>query len=250
MSETVTLTAPDGEIFAAYLAHPDSRPRGGLVLVHEIWGLTDHITDVADRLAGEGYVVLAPDILSHGGIEPSLGAELFALMNSSDEQARTAAQPRMREALAGAHAPDYAAWAVGALQAAVDRVASVAGVDGRIGTIGFCFGGTYAFLLAATDDRIRAVAPFYGTAPDTARIAGIHAPVLALYGGQDKALMDALPAVRAQMADAGVAFTPIVYDEAAHAFFNDTGTRYDAEAAADAWQRVTAFFASVLGATR
>lgn len=248
MSETLTLTAPDGETFAAHLARPVGAVRGGLVVVHEIWGLTDHITAVADRFAGEGYVVIAPDILSHGGVEPSMGAELFALMNSADEQARTAAQPRMRDALAASRAPGFAAWAIGALRAAVDRLAAEPGVDGRIGTIGFCFGGTYAFLLAASDDRIRAAAPFYGTAPDAERVAHIHAPVLALYGGQDATLMQALPDVRARMAAAGVDFTPVVYDAAAHAFFNDTGSRYDPAAAADAWRRVTAFLAAQLGA--
>lgn len=248
MSETLSLNAPDGEAFDAYLARPERPARGGVVLVHEIWGLTDHIKTVADRFAGEGYVVIAPDILSHGGVEPALGQELFGLMNSADEAARTAGQPRMREALAASRAPEYAEWAVGALRAATDRLADEPGVDGRIATIGFCFGGTYAFLLTAADERIRAAAPFYGTAPDEARIARITAPILALYGGRDPALMDALPGVRAHMRDAGVAFTPVVYEDAAHAFFNDTGARYDPDAAADAWQRVTTFLQTTLGA--
>ncbi len=243
MSDTLTLSAPDGESFNAHVARPVGEARGGLVVIHEIWGLTAHIVEVADRFAGEGYVVIAPDILSHGGVEPSMGAELFALMNSGDEAARTAAQPRMREALAGARAPEYATWAVGALEAAVDWLDEQPGVDGRIGVVGYCFGGTYAFLLACADDRVRAAVPFYGTAPDAARIQSIQAPILALYGGKDAALMDALPTVREHMTASGVDFTPVVYEHAAHAFFNDTGTRYDPDAAADAWQRATAFLA-------
>ncbi|WP_165310922.1 dienelactone hydrolase family protein [Microbacterium protaetiae] len=243
MPETMTLHAPDGEPFAAYLARPAQQPRGGLVLIHEIWGLTDHIIDVADRFAAEGYVVIAPDILSHAGVEPALGQELFALMNSKDEGARTAGQPRMREALAASHAPEYAAWATGALTAAVDHLDEQPGVDGRIGAVGYCFGGTYAFLLAAADARVRAVVPFYGTAPDAERIQNIQAAVLAFYGGTDTALMQALPVVRQDMTASGVDFTPVVYDRAAHAFFNDTGARYDADAAADAWQRTMAFLA-------
>ncbi|WP_029145752.1 dienelactone hydrolase family protein [Microbacterium luticocti] len=246
MSATLTLTAPDGEPFAAYLARPAGEVRGGLIVIHEIWGLTDHIRAVADRFAAEGYVVIAPDILSHGGIAPALGAELFAVMNSADESARTAAQPRMREALAGTRAPAYARWATGALQAAVDRLETEPGVDERIGVVGFCFGGTYAFLLATVDDRLRAVVPFYGTAPDAEAIARIQAPVLALYGAHDPALMEALPQVRADMAAAGVEFDDVVYAEASHAFFNDTGTRYDADAAADAWERVLQFLATRL----
>jgi len=243
MSETLTLTAPDGEEFAAYVTRPAGESRGGLVVIHEIWGLTDHIVDVADRFAREGYVVIAPDILSHVGVEPALGAELFALMNSADETARTAGQPRMRDALAAGSAPEYAGWAVGALTVAVDWLDEQPGVDGRVGVAGFCFGGTYAFLLASADDRVRAVVPFYGSAPDAERIGEIQASVLALYGGRDEALMRALPTVRQTMAAAGVDFTPIVYERAAHAFFNDTGARYDADAAADAWERTIAFLA-------
>jgi len=243
MPETLTLTAPDGATFDAHVARPAGEPRGGLVVIHEIWGLTDHIRAVADRFAGEGYVVIAPDILSHAGVAPALGEELFGLMNSADEAVRTAAQPRMRESLAEVHAREYAAWAIGALTSAVDWLDGQPGVDGRIGTVGFCFGGTYAFLLGAADDRVRAIVPFYGTAPDTTRIQRIQGAVLALYGGRDAALMDALPTVRQEMTAAGVDFTPVVYDRAEHAFFNDTGRRYDEDAAADAWERATAFLA-------
>ena len=236
---SVPLTAGDG--LDVYIARPDGEPIGGLVLIHEIWGLVDHIKDVADRFAAEGWLVAAPDILSHGGVAPALGAELFAVVNSDDEEARTAAQPRLREALSGMRAPDYAQWAVGALRATVDWVIEQPGVDGRVAATGFCFGGTYAFLLAAHDDRVRAVAPFYGTAPSPEGIAGITAPVLALYGQHDPALIDALPGVTAAMAEAGVDFEAVVYPDSAHAFFNDTGSRYNPVDAADAWRRVTEF---------
>lgn len=240
MPETITLEA-DGDPFDVYVARPAGEPVGGLVLIHEIWGLVDHIKDVADRYAAEGWVVAAPDILSHAGVEPALGAELFALRNGDDEEAKAATQPRMREMLSAAHAPEYARWAVAALRATVDRLAEEAGVGDRLAVTGFCFGGTYAFALAAADDRIRAAVPFYGTAPTPDRIAEIKAPVLALYGHHDPALIDALPEVARAMADAGVDFESVVYPEAGHAFFNDTGLRYDADAAADAWRRTLAF---------
>lgn len=240
MAETVTLQAADTE-FDVYVAHPEGEPRGGLVLIHEIWGLVDHIRDVADRLAAEGWLVAAPDILSHAGVEPALGAEMFATLNSDDEQARSAAQPRMREALATARAPEYAAWATHALRTTVDLLQASAGVGERIGVVGFCFGGTYAFALAAADDRVRAAVPFYGSAPEPERMADIRCPVLALYGQHDPALIDALPAVRAEMAAAGVDFEPVVYPDASHAFFNDRGMRYRADDAADAWARTLRF---------
>jgi len=244
MTDTITLETPDAS-FDAYVARPAGEPIGGLVLIHEIWGLVDHIRDVADRYAAEGWLVAAPDILTHGGVAPALGEELFALLNSDDEEARTAAQPRMREALAGMRAPEYAAWAVGALRTTLDwleaALGQAQGASDRLAVTGFCFGGTYSFALAVADDRIRAVAPFYGTAPAPEDIAKIQAPILAVYGRHDPALIDALPAVTQAMADAGVTFEPVVYPDAAHAFFNDTGRRYRADDAADAWRRVTAF---------
>src|SRR5688500_14305212 len=147
-----------------YRAAPEGDPRGGIILIHEIWGLVPHITGIADRFAAEGYVVLAPDLLSDVRVTPDVGSELHALMADPDEARRTAAQPRMREAMAPLRAPEFAATAVGKLRKAVDALAAEPGVEGRIAVVGFCFGGTYAFALAASDDRIRAAVPFYGTA--------------------------------------------------------------------------------------
>lgn len=246
MPETITLNAAD-ESFEVYVARPEGTPRGGLVLIHEIWGLVDHITDVADRYAAEGYLVAAPDILSRGGIEPHLGAELFAQRNSPDEAVRTAVQPRLREAMSEPFAPEFAEWAVTALRAAVDWLEAEPGVDGRIAVTGFCFGGAYSFLLAAADDRIRAAVPFYGTAPSADRLASITAPVLALYGQDDPLIIDPLPEVKRAAAAAGLDFETVVYPEAGHAFFNDTGLRYRADDAADAWRRVLAFLRERVG---
>ena len=246
MPEKIELTAPDGTPFDVEVLRPVGEPVGGLVVIHEIWGLVPHIVDVAERFAAQGYLVVAPDILSHGGVAPALGSELFALMNDPDEEVRVAAQPRMREAMSAIRSPDYATWAVGALRRVVDWLADQPGVDGRIGVLGFCFGGTYTFLLAASDDRVRAAVPFYGSAPPPDRMGGIHAPVLALYGQHDPALIEALPDVREHMTAAGVDFETVVYPEAGHAFFNDTGSRYRPGESADAWQRTVAFLAEHL----
>lgn len=247
MSETIQLSAPDGTAFDVYVARPGGLPVGGLVLIHEIWGLVDHIRDVSDRFAEEGWLVAAPDILSHAGLEPHLGQELFAILNGDDQEAKAAAQPRMREALSGMRAPGYAEWAVPALTAVVDWLEQQPDVDGRIAVTGFCFGGTYAFALAAADGRIRAAVPFYGTAPAPEQIARIQAPVLALYGEQDPPLIDALPGVRQAMAEAGVDFDAVVYPGAQHAFFNDTGSRYSPAHAMEAWARVLGFLDEKVG---
>lgn len=240
MSDSVTLAA-EGHDFEVFVARPAGDPVGGLVLIHEIWGLVDHIKDVAGRFAAEGWLVAAPDIVSRGGMAPALSAELFAVMNSDDAEARAAAQPRMREATSTVRAPEYARWAVGALRATVDWLAVQPGVADRIGVVGFCFGGTYCFALAAADDRVRAAVPFYGSPPTPDDIAKIRAPVLAIYGQHDPGLINALPDVTRAMGAAGVDFEPIVYPDASHAFFNDTSRRYAPDAAADAWRRTLDF---------
>ena len=233
----------------AYRAEPVGEVRGGLVLIHEIWGLVEHITDVADRFAAEGYLVIAPDILSNAGVSPEVGDELQRLVFHSDEKTRTEAQPLMREKLAASHAPEYAAWAVDVLTTAVDYLAAQPGIDGRIAVTGFCFGGGYSFALAAADPRVRAAVPFYGYPPEPDSVAAIGCPVLAFYGDADERLMASLPALTASMADAGVAFTAQTYDGAGHAFFNDTNSiTYVPDAAADSFARALAFLRTSLAA--
>ena len=232
---------------ATYRAEPSGPPRGGLIVIHEIWGLVPHIRDIADRFAAEGYLVLAPDLLSAAGITPEVGEELGRLQREPDDAKRLDGQALMREKTAPIREPGFAAEVVARLRRLVDALAAEPGIDGRIAVTGFCFGGTYGFALAAADDRVRAAVPFYGTAPDAAAIARIACPVLALYGEDDPRIMATLPQTRQHMADAGVAFTEKIYAGARHAFFNDTNpVAYDAEAARDAWTRTLHFLATHL----
>src|SRR3954447_607992 len=246
MGHLVELETTGGTI-PAYRADPEGEPLGGLVLIHEIWGLVDHIKDVADRFAGEGYLVVAPDLLSHVGVDAHLGLELQAIMFSPDERVRSEGQPRLREATSAMYAPEFAAWAVPALRRTVDFLAEQPGVDGRIGVVGFCFGGSCSFTLATADDRIRAAVPFYGSPPASADLGSITAPVLAFYGEQDQRILSTLPQVTEGMRDAGADFRPHVYPKVGHAFFNDTNARtYDEATAQDAWRRTLAFLDEVL----
>lgn len=244
------ITGGEGQFsgsFPAYRSDPVGEVRGGLVLIHEIWGLTDHITNVADRFAAEGYLVVAPDLLSGVGVSPELGARLQDLVFNADEAKRTEAQPLMREKLAPARSPEFADWAVPALAKVVDYLVKQPGVDGRIGVVGYCFGGTFAFSLAGADPRIRACAPYYGHPPQPERLDSIRCPILAFYGDQDTGLMESLPDVKATMAAAGVDFTAQVYEGAKHAFFNDTNTiTWNEDAATDAWRRTLDFLADTL----
>ena len=163
-------------------------------------------------------------------------------MFRGSEEDRLAAQPQMRAATTPARQPEFAAWAVPALRAVVDSLVDEPGVDGRVAVMGFCFGGTYAFALAAADPRLRAAVPFYGSFPEHADPATIGCPVLAFYGEDDHGITDGVPELESRMADAGVDFTARVYHGVGHAFFNDTSpSKYNAEVAADAWQRTLAF---------
>jgi len=235
----------------AYRAEPQGAaqggPHGALIVIHEIWGLVPHITGIADRYAAEGYLVLAPDLLSDAGVTPEIGAELFGMMNDPDEARRSANQPRLREAFAAARAPEFAAGAIAKLTTLVDALEREPGVGGRIGVLGFCFGGSYSFSLAESDPRVKAAVPFYGSA-EPGEVASIHCPVLAFYGDQDQRLMDALPALQSAMTAARVDFEAKVYPDAGHAFFNDTNPRtFDPSAAGDAWGRSLEFLRAHVG---
>jgi carboxymethylenebutenolidase len=230
-----------------YRAEAVGELRGALIVIHEIWGLVDHIKQVADRYAAEGYLVIAPDLLSDAGVTPEIGLELFDMMNDPDEQRRTVNQPRLREAFAASRAPEFAAGAVAKLTAVVDALEKEPGVDGRIGVLGFCFGGSYSFSLAEKDARVRAAVPFYGSA-EPSEVANIRCPVLAFYGDQDSRLIDGLPELERAMTAAGVDFEAKVYPDAGHAFFNDTNPHaFDPAAAGDAWGRSLEFLRAHLG---
>jgi carboxymethylenebutenolidase len=229
-----------------YRAEPTGPLQGGLILIEEIWGLVPHIEAVADRFAGEGYLVLAPELLGDL-LGAANGQELMEARNDPDEARRTAVQPKLRELFGGMSDPAFAAGAVARLRTVVDALEAEPGVDGRIAVAGFCFGGTYSFALAAADPRIRAAVPFYGSAPSAEDIGRIGCPVHAFYGQQDTRLIEALPDVERTFADAGRDLTTTVYPDAGHAFFNDTNPHaYNAADADDAWAKATAFLAQHL----
>lgn len=237
----VTIKPASGhEALTAYLAEPSDEVKGGIILIHEVWGLDDHIRDVADRFAREGYVTVAPDLLGDHRITDEvrkLQTDLF------DPVKRNEAQPRLRELMAPLHDDAFVRQAVASLKACFDTLQERDDVGGRIAAVGFSFGGTYAYQLAAEEPLIKAVVPFYGHAPLTeGKLNWITCPVLAFYGEHDERLVRQLPEVEQAMSDANVGFEARVYDTAGHAFFNDDNPQaYNREAAEDAWQRTLEF---------
>ncbi len=228
-----------GQKFNAYLVEPKSKAKGGIIVIHEIWGLQDHIKAVANRFAAEGYIALAPDLLSETDITahatPELQEDLF------NPEKRNKAQPKMRALMTPLSEPDFGQKTLGKAKVCFDYLYSLPGVNKRVAANGFCFGGSYSFSLAMYEPRLRLALPFYGHAdisePET--LKHIRCPIRAFYGEKDENLMRDLPALQKAMKTAGVDFEATVYPGCGHAFFNDTNKfAYDRAAATDAWHRV------------
>ena len=238
MGKAIALTV-DNKPFPVYLAEPEGQAKAAVIVIEEIWGLTDHIKDICDRVAAEGYLVASPNLLAETNIEEMVSDELAESL--FDPQRRSAVQPQLRAIMAPIQAPDFAQGATAKLQATYDYLAAKLGDN--IAVIGFCFGGTYTFQLAMTEPKLKAAIPFYGHAEfNVEQLSGIKCPVLAFYGERDEHLTAQLPELKENMATAKVDFRPVVYPECGHAFFNDTNKfAYNAVAAKDAWQKTLEF---------
>lgn len=236
MGEMTELSS-GGKQFPVYVARPGGKVKGGLIVIHEVWGLVDHVKSLADRYAAEGYVALAPNLLSETGITAELAGQLQEEL--FDPERRSNAQPKLRELMAPIQAPGFAEETTDKVQACYDYLAAQDDVSERIGITGFCFGGTYSFGLAVHQPKLKVAIPFYGHADFAVEeLAGIKCPILAFYGENDERLMASLPELKTKMAEAQVDFTAKVYKDCGHAFFNDTNRfTYNETAAKDAWAK-------------
>jgi carboxymethylenebutenolidase len=196
----------------------------GVVVVHENRGLNPYIEDVARRLALAGFMALAPDGLTPLGGYPG-----------NDDQGRemqaTLEQDKLLE--------DFVA-AFSALEARDD-------CTGRIGVVGFCYGGGVANAMAARLPGLAAAAPFYGRQPAAEDVPQIEAPLLLHYAGLDTRINEGWPAYEEALKANGKAYEAHVYEAVNHGFHNDTTPRYDEAAAELAWQRTVDFFRQHLG---
>ena len=242
--------------FGAYRVAPE--PTGealpAVVLIQEIWGVDEHIQDLAGRLASAGYLVLAPDLYSLGGrrpaaLEPPRVAAVKAFLDTIppaswwDEAARAAALAATFAALFARRDP---ANIVVALRDAVSFLRADAGCTGRVGSVGFCMGGGLSAQLACAEPELAAAVIFYGASPAADDLAGLRCPVLGFYGGEDPRITATVPELAAAMEAAGKSYEWHVYAGAPHAFFNDTRRSYHVGAARNAWARLLGFFAEHL----
>jgi len=266
MSEREVKIGSQGRELECFIAFPDgvSGRRPAVVVIHEIFGPDAHIRDVARRFAKQGYVAAAPNLftgelqrqLTPGNI--ALAMQAFAqappdLRRNPAKMAEFAAtQPPERrpiiEAFGKISSPTaHASFALDLL--AVSRyLRSLPEVDpGRVGSVGFCFGGAMSARLATVDSELRAAVIFYGQNPPLEDVPKIQARILGLYGSEDPGITGTVPDFAAAMKRAGKQFDSHVYSGAKHAFFNDTRPNYHEASAQDAWARVSTFFADTLG---
>jgi carboxymethylenebutenolidase len=221
-AESIELDGPRGPLLGAYATAEE--PTANVLVIHENRGMTDHFPDVVARLAQDGYAALVVDLLSPEGT---------ASLPEGEAPARLATAP-VEDLVAD-------------LQAGIDELDRRApGL--KVGVVGFCFGGGMTWsLLAAGEDRLAAAVPFYGPFPAGADLSGADAAVLAVYAGLDTRVNASQADAVAALEAAGLEHEVRTFEGADHAFFNDTGPRYDAAAAADAYEALLAWFGQHLG---
>ena len=209
-----------------YLSVPRNGSGPGVVVIQEWWGLVDHIKDVCDRFAGEGFVALAPD-LYHGKTAKSpdeAGKLMMALRIDQAEQD---------------------------LSAAIEYLATLDSTTSeKVGVVGFCMGGALSLYTATKNPHVGACVVFYGGHPNVKPdLPNLHAPVLGLYAARDGFVTpDSVHQLESQLKELGKQIEAHIYPGTDHAFFNDTRPEvYDADAADDAWRRTVQFLRKHLG---
>jgi carboxymethylenebutenolidase len=218
---SITFAAPDGRTVQGAFAAPAS-PRASVLVIHENRGLTDHIRSVAGRLATTGYASLAVDLLSAEG-----GTASFS-------------DPAQATAALNAAPPERF---VTDMKAAITELLR-RNPTHKVGAVGFCFGGGMTWsLLAAGESRLGAAAPFYGPLPDGANFSGSpNTAVLGVYAELDSRVNASRDRAESALKTANLTYEIVTYPGVDHAFFNDTGARFNAEAAAAAYQKLTSWF--------
>jgi carboxymethylenebutenolidase len=224
--EEIRFNGPNGELIG--VVAEAASPSGAVLVIHENRGLTEHIRSIPPRLAADGYTALAIDLLSEeGGTAgmPSEGDATAALGNAPTD--------RM----------------IADLRAGLDELARRA-PGAKLAVIGFCFGGGMTWqLVAAGEPRLEAAVPFYGPFPSGSDLSGSpNAAVLGIYAGEDSRVNGSMDAAEQALTAAGLTHELRVFEGVDHAFFNDTGQRYDADAAAEAYQEMLDWFGQHLAA--
>lgn len=224
--EWVRYPNADGDTVSAYVAYPERQGTApAMIVIHEIFGMTDWEPTVADRFAANGYVAIAPDLLS---------AKFGSTAAAGDSARRMVSQLSPAEVRR-------------------DLDATFAYVNGlpaterdKVGVIGFCWGGQSTWIYAAHNPELDAAVVCYGPLPDTAMLRAVQAPVLGVYGENDGRVNNSLPTISAMMAALGKSFTADSYPGTGHGFLKPGRTGHDTPSTARAWGDIDAFLARQL----
>ncbi len=225
--EMVDVSGPGGVPLRTWIVYPERRDAAGVVMiVHEIFGLSDWIRALADQYAAAGFIAVAPDLLS--GLGPNGGGTAAFGSRDSVVQAIRQLTPDMTMARLDA----VRAWA-----------RTLPAANGRVATAGYCWGGGNSFAYAAHPGDLAAAVVYYGTSPDSTTLAALHAPVLGLYGGDDARVDATVPPAQRVTKALGKRYEPHLYDGAGHGFLRQQTGRDGAnlKATRDAWPRTIAF---------
>jgi carboxymethylenebutenolidase len=211
----------------AYVAYPERKTKApAVIVIHEIFGLTDWEPTVADRLAKEGYVAIVPDLLS-------------------SKHGKSPADADSGRKLIGELEPERITADLDATYGYVNALPAVE--KDHIGTIGFCWGGGQSFRYATNNPNLRAVVVCYGPPPDTAAMRRIQSPVLGVYGENDERINSTLPTVVAAMQSDGKTFNHEVYPGTGHGFLKPGRQGSDGPQVERAWKRILEFYRARLG---
>jgi carboxymethylenebutenolidase len=221
--ENLSVPLGAGKSMSAYFVKPAADAAPGVIVIHEIFGLTESIRETARRFSAEGYAALAVDLFSSGNRALCILRIMHGML--------------IRPLRNGV---------VGDLQAAFDYLKHQPGVDGKhIGVIGFCMGGSYALQLACVNGEVRVAAPFYAANPRPLEAVAKVCPVAGSYPGHDFTTVAARK-LEAALEKYQVPHDIKIYSGAKHSFFNPERPAYHAPAAADAWARTLAYFGKYL----
>ena len=229
--EWARVDAGGGDMVDLWVVYPERKDRAPVVLViHEIYGLTDWIRSVADQLAADGFIAVAPDFLSGKGPEGRGSSSVDV------DTARSLIRDLDGEEI------------VRRLNAAARYATSFPAASKRYATVGFCWGGGISFTYATQQPELGAAVVYYGTSPATETLAGIKAPVLGLYGGDDNRVNATIPDAEKEMKRLGKRFEHEIYEGAGHGFLRAQDGREGANlrAAQKAWPRTVDFLKNVL----
>jgi carboxymethylenebutenolidase len=193
----------DSREVQCFVVYPEVKDKATtIVLIHEIFGLTDWACEMADELAAEGYIVIAPDLLT-GSATNGGGTEELIKSGGNVGKAIMDLPPDQITA---------------DLKSAVDYAAKIPAANGKVVVAGFCWGGGQSFRFATNNKDVKAAFVFYGTPPDSGDMAKIACPVHGFYGGNDARVTATVPKATEQMKAAGKTYEPVIYDGAGHGF--------------------------------